>query len=88
MEPSQPQTIFYDTAIVAYLKLKGHIVIPQHKPNDKDKIEFRIDGDPQKIQSDLQDYFNNVSVGVQDYVTCIKLTKSLMYAMKDIKGAL
>jgi len=82
--PPGSQTIFDDTMLVAFLKLRDNHVIPQYNAEDKNHIEFRIDGDPQKIQEDLHAFYSNAPVGVRDYVGSLKTVKSLMYGMKKI----
>ena len=84
--PLGSQTIFYDTMLVAFLKLRGNHVIPQYNSEEKNHIEFRIDGDPKKIQEDLHAFFSNEPVGVRDYVGSLKTVKSMMYDLKKVGG--
>jgi len=86
MAPTPPQTVFYDTMLVAFFKLKDHTVIPQYNSEEKNHIEFRIDGDPKKIQEDLHAFFSNEPVGVRDYVGSLKTVKSMMYDLKKVGG--
>jgi len=81
--PAGSQPIFDDTTVVAFLKLKDNEVTAQFNPKKKPPIEFRIEGDPKKIQEDLKAFHHNELVGITDYVTALKKVKSYMYDMKE-----
>lgn len=71
-----------DTSLVAYLVLKGHLAIPWRDTEDKGHICFQIESD---ITKDMEAYYQNEKVGIQDYVKCLKAIKSQMYQMKNLE---
>jgi hypothetical protein len=78
-----PATGIMDTNLVAYLKLKGHPVIPWiNEENHYYQISFDVEGDSETIQSDLHAFYNNEQVGIQDFCRAVKEVKSEMHAMK------
>ena len=82
-----------DTQHVAFLKLKGWKVTPwievdeqnpNQDPNTK-RVEFQIEGDPDSIEKDMQEFYQNELVGVQDFCRCLKEIKSSMYGLRRIR---
>ena len=72
--------------LVAFMKLKGHIAIPWISRDDPadPRVSFDLQGDNEKIESDMQGFYNNEQVGIQDFTRAYKEVKSLMYNMKRI----
>lgn len=81
---NQQVTNLDDTNLVAYLMLKGYRVIPWKLEDDPSRVSFDICGDPSQITQDIQLFFDNEQVGVQDFVRNLKEVKSQMYQMKRI----
>ncbi len=86
-DPISTITNLEDTSLIAYLKLKGHTAIPWLSRDDPDdlRVSFDIQGDPLQIESDIQRFYDNEQVGIQDFCRSLKETKSAMYNMKKIK---
>ena len=75
-----------DTMLVAYLQLMGHTAIPwisRDDPSDP-RISFDIMGDQEEIRRNTQAFYNNASVGVQDFCRQLREVKSAMYNMKKV----
>jgi hypothetical protein len=84
--PVTSTTSLEDTMLVSYLILKGHIAIPwlcRDDPSDR-RVAFDIQGEQERIEKDMQAFYNNESVGVQDFCRQLKSVKSLMYNLKRI----
>jgi hypothetical protein len=84
--PEEPITTLEDTSLVAYLKLKGHTLIPwisREDPSDT-RVSFDIQGDRAAIAADMQRFFDNELIGIQDFCRNLKEVKSAMYNMKRI----
>jgi hypothetical protein len=79
-----PTTNLEDTALIAYMMLKGHQIKPWRSSEDPVRVSFDIEGDSDKIEYDMQNFYNNNQVGIQDYVKCLKQVKSIMYNMKKL----
>ena len=91
-DPTQIITLD-DTQHVAFLKLKGYTVkpwietddqIPNQDPNTK-RVEFQVEGDPDSIEKDMQGFYQNELVGVQDFCRELKSVKSSMYNLRRMK---
>lgn len=81
-EKGQPINNLEDTSLVAYLVLKGHIAIPWRDTENHDHISFEIETD---IRADIDAFYANEKIGIQDYVKCLKAVKSQMYNMKNME---
>jgi hypothetical protein len=79
-------TCLEDAMLVAYMKLKGHIAIPWISRDDPadPRVSFDLQGDNEKIESDMQGFYNNEQVGIQDFTRAYKEVKSQMYSLKRI----
>jgi hypothetical protein len=80
-------TLLEDTSLVAFLMLRGHKVTPlrSKEPTVEEpqvRIAFEVHGD---IAEDTDDYYDNVFVGISDYVKCLKSVRSSMFNMKRIE---
>ena len=84
MAGNPPETILEDTSIVAFLKLKRHDTVPFTTSDDSQRVKFKIGGDPQQIESDIVAFYGNESVGIFDFIRCLKEIKSQMYSLKRI----
>ena len=83
----KPVTSLEDTMLIAYLKLKGHIVIPWISRDDPDdpRVSFDIEGDELQIEADMQTFYSETEqVKIQALSRVYKEVKSAMYAMKRI----
>ena len=83
-----------DTQHVAFLKLAGWKVTPwiefdeqnpNQDPNSK-RVEFQIEGDPDKIERDMQKFYANALIPIQDFCRCLKEVKSAMYNLRRLKA--
>ena len=83
-----------DTQHVAFLKLKGWKVVPwietddqapNQDPNTK-RVEFQVEGDPDSIEKDMQKFYDNELVPIQDFCRCLKEVKSAMYNLRRLKS--
>lgn len=83
-EPRSPTTNLEDTMLVAYMALKGHKVKPWRDTANENHVTFDIEGDADVIESDMQKYYANDPVGVQDFVKCLREVKSQMYNFKKL----
>lgn len=68
-----------DTSITAYLLMKGHKFMPIRKSGGR--ISFRFTGD---ITADLEDIYNNKTVGILDYIKSLKTVRSSIFTLKAI----
>jgi hypothetical protein len=66
-----------DSIIVAYLFLKGHRFIPTKREDGR--VVFRVEGD---ISEDLQEIYQNVQVGILDFIKSLKAIRSSIFALK------
>jgi len=85
-QPVQPTTNLEDTMLVAFLKLKGLIAIPWISRDDKDdpRVSFDIQGDAEEIERYMFEFYNNSTVGVQDFCRQLRDVKSTLYNMKKV----
>jgi hypothetical protein len=74
-----------DTSLIAFLLYKGHKIHPWRDSTERNHVVFDVIGDSQAIEIDMDKYYNNEQVGIQDYVRCLKEVKSQMYNLKKIK---
>ena len=88
MNKDQPRVLLEDTMLVAFLKLKGITATPWVCTDDDDvnkgRVQFEMSGEPGEVEKQMQAYYGNEKVGIQDYVRCLKETKSEMYNIKKI----
>jgi hypothetical protein len=82
----QNTTNLEDTSLVAFLLLKGHRIKPWRETNSPDHVSFDIEGEALEIEFDMQKYYNNEQVGIQDFIKCLKEVKSQMYNLKKVKS--
>ena len=75
-----------DTPLVAFLLLKGYKIKPWRDVSDSDHVSFDIEGEADGIELDMQKYYSNEQVGIQDYIKCLKEVKSQMYNLKKVKS--
>jgi hypothetical protein len=74
-----------DTMLIAFLLLKGHKIKEWRRSDEPDRVSFDVEGNEDSIVADMNKYYNNEVVGIQDFVKCLKEVKSRMYNMKKIK---
>lgn len=82
-----------DTQHVAFLRLKGYKVTPWIEVDDQNpnqdpnsrRVEFQIEGDSDAIEKEMQKFYANESVGVQDFCRCLKEIKSSMYGLRRLR---
>lgn len=84
MAEKPPTTNLEDNNVVAFLVLKGHKIKPWRDTKDHLHITFDIEGDSKQIEDDMQKYYDNEKVGIQDFVNCLKNVKSQQYSMKKV----
>lgn len=78
-------TALEDTSLVAFMLYKGHKIKEWRSTDNPARVCFDVEGDLESITKDMQNYYNNEQVGIQDYVRCLKEVKSRMYNMKKIQ---
>lgn len=83
-EPRSPTTNLEDTMLVAFMVLRGHKIKPWRDTNNENHVTFDIEGDANAVEADMQRYYANEPVGVQDYVKCLRDVKSQMYNFKKL----
>jgi hypothetical protein len=79
--PNPPTSMLEDSQLVAFLKLKGHGIVAhicRDDPQDP-RVAFEIKGDDDQIEKDVQSFYDNDQVGIQDYCRCLKEIKSQLY---------
>jgi len=84
----QPVVTLEDTMLVAFLRLRGLTLVPwvctdQDSVNNG-RVVFDVVDEKEKTEEAMKAYFGNETVKVQDYVRCLKETKSEMYNMKKV----
>jgi hypothetical protein len=79
IEDMDKQYTFEDTNIVAFLIMRGHKIKPW-RCTDGMRVAFDIEGD---VSTDLEMYYSNVQVGIQDFVKNLKMVKSCIANMKS-----
>lgn len=79
-----PTTSLEDNSLIAFMLYKGHKINAWRCCEDPIRIAFDIEGDSGKIEKDMQAYFDNEAVGIQDYVKCFKEVKSRQYSLKKV----
>jgi hypothetical protein len=87
MGGKNPNTTSYrDTMLVAFLKLKGFIIIPWISWDNPDDpiVEFDIQGDKEAILEAVNAFYANEQIGIQDFCKSFKETKSNMHALKRV----
>ena len=82
----EPLQLLEDSKLVAFLKLKGHGMVARICRDDPDdvRVGFEITGDQEKINIDVQAYYANESVGIQDFCRCLNEVKSQMYNLRRL----
>lgn len=83
-EPRLPTTNLEDTMLVAFMVLRGHKIKPWRNVENENHVTFDIEGDANAVEADMQRYYANEPVGVQDYVKCLRDVKSQMYNFKKL----
>lgn len=85
-------SIVVDANVAAYLKLKGFILIPfvKSKANSDQSshVAWDVRADEDVLDKQMEKYYANEKIGIQDYVRILKETRSEMYGVKSIKGQL
>ena len=71
------QQMLEDTAIVAYLAIKGYQFKPIKRPDGR--IIFQIEGD---FTKDLQGLYSNPSVPILDYIKWLKTVRGSIFSLK------
>ena len=79
-----PTTNLEDTSLIAFMLLKGHKIREWQNKEDPSRVSFDIEGSPEDVEKDMQAYYSNVPVGIQDYVRCYKEVKSRLYNFKKL----
>ena len=82
-----------DTQHVAFLKLMGYVVKPwievdEQNPNqdpNMKRVEFQIEGDPDSVEKDMQRFYDNEMIPIQDFCRCLKEVKSAMYNLRRLR---
>jgi hypothetical protein len=75
------QQMLEDTALVAYLALKGHTFKPIKRPDGR--IVFEIEGD---FTRDFQNLYSNPSVPILDYIKWLKTVRGSIFSLKAMGG--
>ena len=70
-----------DTALVAYLALKGYQFKPIKRPDGR--IVFEVSGD---FSQDLQTLYSNPSVPILDYIKWLKTIRGSIFNLKAVGG--
>ena len=83
-ETGRTLTKLEDTSLVAFMVLKGHKIKIWRCVEEPYRVSFDIEGSPDQIEVDMKKYYDNESVGIQDFVRCLKEVKSQMYNFKKI----
>jgi len=87
MGNKNPNTTSYeDMMLVAFLKLKGFIVVPWVDRNNTadTRVSFDIQGDENEIEAAVNAFYANEQIGIQDFCKSFKETKSNMHALKRV----
>jgi hypothetical protein len=79
--------LYEDMLLVAFFKLKGHGIIPHICRDDPGNVSvaFEVLGDEGKKEESIRDFYDNVQVGVQEYVWCYREIKSQMCNLRKLK---
>jgi hypothetical protein len=85
-EVNNEMTVLEDTALVAFLSLQGHRVVPirSKEPTPEEpqvRIAFEVYG---SINADIEAYHNNAMIGISEYVRHLKQVRSSMFNLKAI----
>jgi len=75
------QQTLEDTALVAYLALKGYSFKPIRRPDGR--IIFEVEGD---FTNDLQALYSNPLVPILDYIKWIKTIRGSIFSLKSGGG--
>ena len=70
---------FEDTTLVAYLHCRGFKFEP-FRDDESRRVKFRVFGD---IDTVLAEFYQNVSINVQDFVKCLKIVRSCLFNTKN-----
>ena len=82
---NSPTTNIEDTLLVAFMVFKGHQVKMWKDTEFERHVSFDILGDPDKVQKDMEDYYDkNYCVPITEFVRCFKEVKSMMYNFKNL----
>ena len=85
---------FVDAQHVAFLKMRGWKFTlwietdeqnPNQDPNAK-RVVFEIKGDSDAIEKEMQKFYDNESVPIQDFCRALKDLKTQMYQLRRMKG--
>jgi len=83
-EINRSPTNLEDTSLVAFMLYKGHKIKPWKDTLDHNHVSFDIIGNIDTIETDMQKFYSNEQVGIQDFVKCLKSVKSEMYNLKKL----
>ncbi|MBZ0156278.1 MAG: hypothetical protein K8I29_08740 [Alphaproteobacteria bacterium] len=70
-----------DTAVVAYLALRGHRFKPVKKYDGR--IAFEVEGD---IAHSLQEIYDNKPCPILDYIKSLKTVRGAIFSLKQAGG--
>jgi hypothetical protein len=70
---------FEDTTLVAYLHCRGFKFEP-FRASESERVKFRVYGD---IDTVLAEFYQNVSINIQDFVKCLKIVRSCLFNTKN-----
>lgn len=88
-DKNQKQTQVDDANIVAFLMMKGFIAIPFIKSEAAGERSSQVAWDVQgDLEPAINDFYNNVQVGIRDYVKALKAVRGDMYSVKQFNNQL
>jgi hypothetical protein len=79
-----PTTNLEDSSLIAFMLLKKHKIREWQNTDDPSRVSFDILGKPEDVEKDMEAYYANEQVGIQDYVKCYKEVKSRLYNFKKL----
>lgn len=81
-----------DANIVAFLMMRGLVVIPyikREKNQDSgSQVAWEIQGDSEKIDAEVKLFYSNIKIGIHDFVKALKEVRGQMYNIKQVNNKL
>jgi hypothetical protein len=72
-----------DANLVAYLNYIGYQFAPTKKKSGK--VVFKIEGEEGNIEKDIEKFYSDDTVRINDYIKCLKNVRSSIFNLRNQK---
>lgn len=75
--------VLEDANLVAYLNYLGHQFLPTKRKSGK--VVFNVTGDDTAIEKDIEKFYTDDKVCINDYIKCLKNVRSSIFNLRNQK---